>query len=95
MKYLVSTMVREKNKKSEKLKGHESVCISVIARVSDKRHLFQSCTFFMCFAGGAGSCQQWWGVHKVSIRQESTTILRNGTQTFSKFDNVSMKLWLL
>ena len=34
------------------LKGHESVCISVIARVCNKRHLFQSCTSFTRFARG-------------------------------------------
>ena len=34
------------------LKGHESVCISVIVRVCNKRHLFHSCTSFTRFARG-------------------------------------------
>ena len=52
MKYLSVHYGERKNKRNIALKEHESVCISVIVRVCNKRHLFQSCTFFMCFAGG-------------------------------------------
>ena len=52
MKYLSVHYGERKQKKNIALKGHESVCISVIARVCNKRHLFQSCTSFTCFARG-------------------------------------------
>ena len=52
MKYLSVHYGERKNKRNIALKEHESVCVSVKARVCNKRQLFQSCTFFMCFAGG-------------------------------------------
>ena len=52
MKYLSVHYGERKNKRNIALKEHESVCISVIARVCNKRHLFQSCTSFTRFARG-------------------------------------------
>ena len=52
MKYLSVHYGERKNKRNITLKEHESVCISVIARVCNKRHLFQSCTSFTRFARG-------------------------------------------
>ena len=47
MKYLSVHYGERKNKRNIALKEHESVCISVIARVCNKRHLFQSCHFLL------------------------------------------------
>ena len=72
--------------------GHESVRISVIARVRDDGVYFSH--FFMRFAGEAGFCPLWRSVRnsKVSARRHPT-VFRNLKETYRSSYRENMLAW--